>query len=256
MKNRNGFTLIELLVVIAIIAILAAILFPVYANAREKGRQTSCLSNMQQLGKAFRMYLDDSNSIYPCVAALEWLNSYPSSLNTTGSWVWFDGLWSGGKVELDVRKSSWSANPSKGAIWRYANKSGKIYVCPSDPQARTKNYANRQWGLSYSMNWGLNMNPPPTGPNRTPDSEIVRPTKTVLLIDEGAGALNVTTSCKGTVTPQVDGCFRYWQSAPTVVHFDGCSVAFCDSHAKWIRQNHFIDLICRSDGKPSQGFTY
>ena len=60
MKCRNrGFTLIELLVVIAIIAILAAILFPVFARAREKARQTSCLNNIKQLGLAFMMYAQD-----------------------------------------------------------------------------------------------------------------------------------------------------------------------------------------------------
>ena len=60
MKNtKNAFTLIELLVVIAIIAILAAILFPVFAQAREKARQTACTSNEKQLGLAFIQYAQD-----------------------------------------------------------------------------------------------------------------------------------------------------------------------------------------------------
>ena len=62
---KKGFTLIELLVVIAIIAILAAILFPVFAQAREKARQTSCLSNMKQLGTATQLYMDDYDETFP-----------------------------------------------------------------------------------------------------------------------------------------------------------------------------------------------
>ncbi|MGD8239412.1 MAG: prepilin-type N-terminal cleavage/methylation domain-containing protein, partial [Armatimonadota bacterium] len=63
--RRDGFTLIELLVVIAIIAILAAILFPVFAKAREKARQTSCLSNIKQLGLACQAYSTDWNEEFP-----------------------------------------------------------------------------------------------------------------------------------------------------------------------------------------------
>src|SRR5262245_8613142 len=65
MKNRRGFTLIELLVVIAIIAILAAILFPVFAQAREKARGTSCLSNLKQVGLGVSMYMQDYDGNFP-----------------------------------------------------------------------------------------------------------------------------------------------------------------------------------------------
>jgi prepilin-type N-terminal cleavage/methylation domain-containing protein/prepilin-type processing-associated H-X9-DG protein len=64
-SRHNGFTLIELLVVIAIIAILAAIAFPVFTSAREKARQTSCASNLKQLGLAFQMYSDDNDEMLP-----------------------------------------------------------------------------------------------------------------------------------------------------------------------------------------------
>jgi len=62
---RRGFTLIELLVVIAIIAILASILFPVFAQARAKARQASCMSNLKQLGIALEMYAQDADGVYP-----------------------------------------------------------------------------------------------------------------------------------------------------------------------------------------------
>ena len=65
MKKKTAFTLIELLVVIAIIAILAAILFPVFAQAREKARQTSCLSNMKQVGLGIMMYSQDYDETFP-----------------------------------------------------------------------------------------------------------------------------------------------------------------------------------------------
>ncbi len=65
MKDRRGFTLIELLVVIAIIAVLAAILFPVYAKVRDSAKATTCISNMEQIGKALKSYLTDNGQIFP-----------------------------------------------------------------------------------------------------------------------------------------------------------------------------------------------
>src|SRR5580692_815365 len=104
---RRAFTLIELLVVIAIIAILAAILFPVFAQAREKARQTSCLSNTKQMGLAVLMYIQDYDETSP----LAYHN--PSWGGTQGPHTNFYASW-------------WSF------IYPY-NKSGQVTRCPSNP---------------------------------------------------------------------------------------------------------------------------
>lgn len=71
-RVRKGFTLIELLVVIAIIAILAAILFPVFAQAREKARLATCTSNMKQINLSLLMYIQDYDETFPDVANNWW----------------------------------------------------------------------------------------------------------------------------------------------------------------------------------------
>ena len=81
--SRHAFTLIELLVVIAIIAILAAILFPVFANAREKAREVSCISNLRQIGTAVRMYVQDYDESFPIFHACDTIAS-GATLGTPG----------------------------------------------------------------------------------------------------------------------------------------------------------------------------
>jgi len=81
LAKRNGFTLIELLVVIAIIAILAAILFPVFARARAKAYQTQCLSNIKNLATVYKIYLSDWASLYPPTSRPLLWNTWWSSSN-------------------------------------------------------------------------------------------------------------------------------------------------------------------------------
>lgn len=90
--GRSGFTLIELLVVIAIIAILAAILFPVFAQAREKARQTSCLSNMRQVGLGFKMYTQDYDETFPLVNLSYWAPQ-PALLQAVNPYIKNQDVW-------------------------------------------------------------------------------------------------------------------------------------------------------------------
>jgi len=105
--KRNAFTLIELLVVIAIIAILAAILFPVFAQAREKARQTSCLSNEKQIGLGIMMYAQDYDEMYPMAYY------YVNGANSGNGYVQWTGL-----VDPYVKQLKGNST---------------IWVCPSHP---------------------------------------------------------------------------------------------------------------------------
>ncbi len=102
--RKSGFTLIELLVVIAIIAILAAILFPVFAKAREKARQTSCASNLKELALAALMYAQDYDEMYP-------LNAVPIPGTTNQAYYWFD------LMEPYIKNYQILVCPSHSNIW-------------------------------------------------------------------------------------------------------------------------------------------
>ncbi len=147
--------------VIAIIAILAAVMFPVFASAREKAKQSMCISNLSQLGKAFRMYLDDSNGTYPDGAGA-WYPSSPGHSVARGDWVWFDGKWAqpspGAGFDYSVSKPwGWRINPALGSLWKYTSKSRKIFICPSDKHSVSSGFTRygTGFGLSYTMNAAL-----------------------------------------------------------------------------------------------------
>lgn len=129
-RNHRGFTLIELLVVIAIIAILAAILFPVFAQARDKARQSTCTSNTKQIGLAFMMYINDYDETFPLGFG---------RAGGTGAWLWnyyhaAPYNWRPSVPPSDARYPSYLVHWSN-VIQPYMKNYG-LYECPSCPPKR------------------------------------------------------------------------------------------------------------------------
>lgn len=143
LKNR-GFTLIELLVVIAIIAILAAIIFPVFARAREKARQTACVSNLKQIGTALTMYTADYDGTYTRGQYWPW----------TGEYTWINA------VEPYVKNEN-------------------IFRCPSARGALGYGYNITYWGAgdAYDGMHGINDTWPVT------ETQVAEPSATIWVVD-------------------------------------------------------------------------
>jgi prepilin-type N-terminal cleavage/methylation domain-containing protein len=136
--QKHGFTLIELLVVVAIIAILAAVLFPVFAQAREKARQSACLSNLKQIGEAVMMYLQDYDDTYPGGGPEEGWDFWVAG--PEGSWenlpIRTGSVGGVGKVTVNMARYSITRR-----LLSYV-KNTQVFLCP-----------NRLAGESHHLGW-------------------------------------------------------------------------------------------------------
>ncbi len=235
---RVGFTLIELLVVIAIISILAAILFPVFARARENARRTSCLSNLKQMGLGMMQYVQDYDERYP----LAWFEA-PS----TGSSGWpLPAAVSAMKKTnyLSIGDPSLSPDTARPVwmdlIFPYT-KSVQIYDCPS--ARRTGTYSGNTFNLpsyGYSAaisNWEATKYYGGTGRFPISISQIQRSAEVILLADFNT-FWHVQLSANQ---------YQYWanhanedERARIRRHFDGTNFAFADGHAKWRKVSDIV----------------
>jgi len=238
-SRHVGFTLIELLVVIAIIAILAAILFPVFAQAREKARQVTCLSNQKQLGLALNMYVQDYDERLPNVT---WYDSYDAAENWIGSLSW----------------------PLTLIPYHKSTGRGSFLVCPSDPEhpnfskpqfisqllavnwpgavpGLTTQQMAEVFPLSYATNYGLS-NSTSTNPGQgaVALAAISHPSNVFIITEFGRGT-QPWTVIKYSVYYVEPGYGTYTRWMVGRRHIGGRIFTFTDGHAKYYREPVNLD---------------
>lgn len=237
----GGFTLIELLVVIAIIAILAAILFPVFARARENARRASCQSNLKQIGLGTMQYVQDYDGKFP----------FFSTSNLPGYTATPD------MCALVGANCSATPHDVKWAhlIQPYI-KSTQVFVCPNVSGARSLG-RNVSYGYNYHYLAYTRGAPGTTGYYVASDSSIEYPAETVAVADSdgtGTGAylqdgeandanrkLNHGYSLDPVAlpsghTPSTSGLF----SRISDRHMEGGNIAFADGHVKWMKREKLM----------------
>jgi prepilin-type N-terminal cleavage/methylation domain-containing protein/prepilin-type processing-associated H-X9-DG protein len=207
MRKQKGFTLIELLVVIAIIAILAAILFPVFARAREKARQTTCLSNLKQIGLGCHMYTQDYDERLP-----GYRHERPG--NTNIKWAHMIAPYIAPYATDSYMRPTGSTH---------------IWICPSgDKYVATGREVASHYGWNYFyVNW-------------IAIAEITAPSETFMIgenygVDRGAGVVYPPRSASWLET------LVEVYNRPRI-HNGGANYAFVDGHAKWMSAPEAIAL--------------
>lgn len=233
MQQRRGFTLIELLVVIAIVAITAAILFPVFSRAREVARQSSCGSNMRQIGMAIRMYLQDNDG--ECFPH----HLYDSDVEANGA-----------VISLEPEKP-WTV------IFSPYVKSHAVYYCPTDPVGRTMSQAMDLVTYMQKELPELEAAPPGTlaAQSYLLNSLLTHRTRQYGAFNEArfdsiAGSFVVMSERnakarsleENETMANIQDDYDIWNGAPQMAewiarerHNGGCNYLYLDGHTKWGR---------------------
>jgi len=221
--KRRAFTLIELLVVIAIISILAAILFPVFARARESARRASYLSNLKQMGLATMQYIQDYDEFYPPQS-----HQYPT-LPPDGNY-WYSG------------STTWFWPQ---ILYPY-HKSVQVFYCPSSNRQDEAFPRNGHYGASRAIFPEVQSSGTYTAVST---AAIVSPASTYMLMDSGTFVINAgyarslastnyylpgMGAAGGTCNTSSANAKADCESGR---HFGGVNMAFADGHTKWLKSS-------------------
>jgi prepilin-type N-terminal cleavage/methylation domain-containing protein/prepilin-type processing-associated H-X9-DG protein len=225
LHKHQGFTLIELLVVIAIIAILAAILFPVFSSARKSAYRTGCISNMKQLGLAWMQYEQDYDETLPNVT------DGAVAAGRLGGWVYF-------KV-FPANQNPGSYDVKLGSLYPYVRNT-QVYICPADSEGR-------QSGNSYSANSCV-FNGSAMGFETGKSLAAFDNTASFMLLGEEASYSPNQGSDFSATTSTDDGYQLYVFNVFSKRHMEGSDIAFLDGHAKWFKQEKILSDKLQTGG--------
>jgi prepilin-type N-terminal cleavage/methylation domain-containing protein/prepilin-type processing-associated H-X9-DG protein len=231
-KKQAGFTLIELLVTIAVISLLAAILFPVFARARENARRSGCMSNLKQLALGIIQYTQDYDERYPASLGGPWGGPYTPQ-NTPGT--------PGAKFTINgtAHIVSWM-----DMIFPYV-KSVQIFECPSQPDSSSLTSSSYKNASSYgynsafggSDNWQFGLSA--SGNNMGNALSVIQRPAEVAMLSDYQYLYNHASLPSYYASAFVPGASdtKVHSVSP---HFEGTNLAFADGHVKWMKPTQII----------------